>query len=89
MARSIADAIRESWASGRVEVIAGVADGMRLSHGYNYDQVHRTFCQVLGFEISLGEFDLIMFAADEGYTGSVVGVPVRTPPEEPYGRSRL
>lgn len=68
---SIADAIREAWKSKRVEVIAGAADGMRLTHGYNYAQIHATFQAVLGIEIPLAEFDEIMYAADEGFTGTL------------------
>jgi hypothetical protein len=83
--KSIADACREAWASRRVETIAGVADGLRLSHGFNYAQVHQVFCESVGFDIPLADFDLIMFMADEGYTGEVQGVRIR-PPAFPDGR---
>jgi len=80
--RSIADAIRYAWKSKRIEVIAGVADGMRLEHGYNYAQIHQSFQQVLGIQIPLAEFDAIMYAADEGDTGVIDNIIIRRPAEE-------
>jgi len=74
---SIADAIRKAWKSRRVEVIAGVADGLRFKHGLNYAQIHQTFCRVLEVEIPLPEFDAIMYAADEGFSGVVAGITIR------------
>ena len=69
-------------ASKRVEAIAAVADGLRHQHGLSFAQVHRTFCQVLGFEISLAAFDLIRYAADEGFSGvPIPQPPQRTPPQ--------
>jgi hypothetical protein len=85
--RSIADAIRYAWKMKRIEVIAGVADGMRLEHGYNYSQVHKTFEAVLGIEIPLAEFDAIMYAADEGDTGVIDTITIRRPADDGEGRT--
>ena len=88
MGGSLADAIRTAWQSRRVEVIASVADGMRLSHGFNYAQIHATFQQVLGVTIPLPEWDAIMYAADEGFTGVIDAVTIRRPADEPDGRTQ-
>jgi len=85
---SIAEACRQAWVSGRVEVIAGVCDGLRLSHGFDYAQIHRCFCESLGREISLSDLDAILYAADEGYTGSVLGLAIPLPRECFEGRTR-
>ena len=88
MARvSIAAAIRTAWESRRVEVIAGVADGMRLSHGFNYAQTHAAFQEALGVTIPLAEWDAILYAADEGFTGTIDSVTIRRPADEPDGRT--
>ena len=71
---TIAVACREAWESRLVERIAGVADGMRLQHGFNYAQVHACFCESLSKEISLADFDEILRLADEGYTGTLAGL---------------
>ena len=86
MALSIADAIRRAWESKRVEVIAGVCDGLRVEHGFNYAQIHATFQQTLGIEIPLPEWDAIMYAADDGFTGVIDTITVRRQADEPDGR---
>lgn len=85
---SIADAIRSAWKSRRIEVIAGVCDGMRLEHGYNYAQIHATFQAVLEIEIPLAEFDAIMYAADEGESGIIDSIRIRRPNDESDGRTQ-
>jgi hypothetical protein len=69
---TISEQIRRAWAGGRVEVIANVAMGLRLTYGCNHAQVHAMFCEALGREIKLAHFDEIMRLADDGYTGHVM-----------------
>jgi len=77
MKTSIAEAIRRAWASQRVEVIAAVCDGLRLSHGFNYAQTHSLFEEAIGVAIPLPEFDSVLRAADDGYTGVIPTLVIR------------
>jgi len=61
---SITTACRRAWESGQVEEIAGVADELRLNHGFDFAQVHATFCESTGKDISLEMFDEIMRLAE-------------------------
>jgi hypothetical protein len=78
MTISIATACRRAWKSGQVEKIAGVADGLRLNHGFDFAQIHASFCESTGKEISLAKFDEIMRLADDGYTGTLAELSRRT-----------
>jgi hypothetical protein len=69
--RSISTACREAWASGKVERIAAVADGLRFQHGLDFAQIHQTFIITTGKDITLAKFDEIMRLADEGFTGTL------------------
>ena len=71
MTITIATACRRAWKSARVEEIADVADGLRLSHGFDFAQVHAMFCESTGKDISLATFDEIMRLVDDGYTGTL------------------
>ena len=71
MTTSIATACRRAWKSGRVEKIAGVADGLRLNEGFDFAQIHAIFRESTGKDISLATFYNIIRLADCGYTGTM------------------
>jgi len=85
---SIAEAIRRAWASRRVESIAAVCDGLRLNYGFNYAQTLSSFREATGVDIPLPEFDAILRAADDGYSGILPDLNIRRTVDDPTGQNR-
>jgi hypothetical protein len=63
--------IRTVWKEGKIERIAAVVDGLRFALGMNFNEVHERFCSATGEDIPLPSFDAVMYARDEGYTGTL------------------
>lgn len=68
---TINERIRMVWAEGKIERIAATVDALRFVLGMDFHTIHERFCKATGTDIPLASFDAVMYARDEGYSGTL------------------
>lgn len=72
---TINDAIRKAWATADITAICHVVDALRFTCGFTYEDTLIKFQDALpDVDLTPARFDSILYARDEGYTGTLAEI---------------